>query len=357
MAYWKDEIKAKDLKLGTTADVTSTFCFKMSDKAITPDQAISLNLDAPKKGTVWAVEMCNSKLDRHGEVFTKPVLDEFAKQINAASITFNLFHDRQLGIGRVLQSAIVAPEMDGSFTLKGYVWIKDVNIPELDYPVSEAITDGIYKDVSVEVSGTVRYIENPQGGYGVWEYYVDPERPERTEITGLALVQKGAQRGAGIVKSINGGKAPENESTKIKNMQHFSDKFLVGGELMAFKTVDAGGAVTIEGLQPLIDKTNKAITDLAAANTAKDAAIAEKAAIETEANTLKAAIVTELTGLQLALKMATPKTVTELEALKAADLITMRTDLLKQFEGIGDTRKAVDAVNKTVKDAVSALPY
>jgi len=275
MGYWKDEIKAKDLKLGTTADVTSTFCFKMSDKAITPDQAISLNLDAPKKGTVWAVEMCNSKLDRHGEVFTKPVLDEFAKQINAASITFNLFHDRQLGIGRVLQSAIVAPEMDGSFTLKGYVWIKDVNIPELDYPVSEAITDGIYKDVSVEVSGTVRYIENPQGGYGVWEYYVDPERPERTEITGLALVQKGAQRGAGIVKSINGGN-PKAAPTHVNNTTMTFDKeYEAGGKSHRVYTEKAAdGTITLKGM-------NEAIEAHKAAEIAKTEAVTAKATAET----------------------------------------------------------------------------
>jgi len=46
--------------------------------------------------------------------------------------------------------------------------------------------------------------------------------------------------------------------------------------------------------------------------------------------------------LQLALKMATPKTVAELEALKAADLITMRTDLLKQFETVAPEKKSAE---------------
>jgi len=81
-------------------------------------------------------------------------------------------------------------------------------------------------------------------------------------------------------------------------------------------------------------------------------AAAEKA----EATVFKAAIVTELTGLQLALKMATPKTVAELEALKAADLITMRADLLSQFETVAPA-KIDESINKSVKDAISAIPY
>lgn len=127
-------------------------------------------------------------------------------------------------------------------------------------------------------------------------------------------------------------------------MQHFFDKQLIGSDLLTIKTVEKGGVVEVEGLQEVITKANAAIKTATDATTAKDAAIAEKATIEAETAIFKAAIVTEITGLQLALKMTTPKTVAELEALKAADLIAMRTELHKQFESneAKATEKSID---------------
>ena len=41
-----------------------------------------------------------------------------------------------------------------------------------------------------------------QGMIGIWEWYVNPERPEIAEITGLALVQKG-RNGEQVLPLLN----------------------------------------------------------------------------------------------------------------------------------------------------------
>lgn len=274
-----------DAAFGTRELVSGAdFAFRLdATKALSASQ-IEMTLAGvavPDGGKVWPVEMANTKIDRHGERFSKEFLDRIANQLNAESETFNLFHERMIPIGKVLPKAMVEP--DGvDFVLKGFVWVNNKSkIPsQPDITVNESIETGTLKDVSVEVSGTVRYIEPPQqgGARGIWEWYVDPERPDATEISGLALVQKGAQRGSSITtKSIDGGTI--QVETKIVNM--FKDKYFIGGKEYAVTAKQEGSEIKPEGLETIVSDFREAVK-------ASEAATAAKAAAETELAKLKA---------------------------------------------------------------------
>ena len=333
MAGIFDSEVGKKATIGAKLDVQTCFDCQITHKAISRDQAVTLGLDVPENYTVWPVEFCNTEVDRHNERFTKSVLDVFANQMNARSFTFNLFHRSDKGIGKTLRKAEVVPNGAG-FVLKGYIAISDkATLPDQDITVNDAITEGIYIDVSVEVMGTTEYVSDAQGERGVWEYYNDPTRPGRTQFMGAALVNLGAQIGATIVKSINGN---EKEVKKSENMNHFSDKFLVCGELISIKSVESGGNVTIEGIAQLIEKANTQFKAATEAITAKDAAITEKAAIEAELKALRTPIETQILLLQTVLKEVTPKTAEDLAKLKSADLHTLYKGLVDRADsGIG----------------------
>lgn len=337
-------IAKENLVTGYRAEVDNgTFSFQISTKALKPEDATTLGLSFPPNGVVWPCDFCNSKIDQHNERFPKEILDRFAAQLNGKEMTFNLYHENQRGVGKTLQKATVEAQADGSYTLKGYVWIGNkYKLKDQDVTVNDAIADGVYKEVSVEVMGRVKYIE--EGSTGYLEYYVDPERPQYPKIFALALVQNGAQGGSELkVKSLQGGNNdPQKENNLPKNMIQFSDKFLLGGELLAIKTAEKGGAIEIEGLSAIFDKANKAIADLATANTAKDAAIAEKSALDAEIKAFREPLINKAVALQAIAKTASPKSAEDLGKLKAAELVTLVDALTKEVEGEGSTHKSVD---------------
>jgi len=328
----------KNAIIGTRADVQTCFSFTITEKAVSRDQAVSLGLDVPEKYTVWPVEFCNTDLDRHNERFTKSVLDVFASQMTARNFTFNLFHRSDKGIGKTLRKATVEPNATG-YVLKGFIAISDKSkLPDQDILVNDAIAEGIYTDVSVEISGTTEYITDPQGSRGVWEYYVDVERPGRTQFMGAALVAMGAQIGATIVKSIDGN---PKENSNPKNMNHFSDKFLVGGDLVSLKTVEVGGNVTIEGLQPLIDKTNTALKEATEAKAKEATATAKTVELEAELKAARFPVETDILNLQTVLKESAPKTAEDLGKMKSAEIHTLLSELRKKHDTVAVTEKAV----------------
>ena len=305
----------KKATIGTKLDVQTCFSFQFRDKAIEPSQAIAIGLDVPEKYTVWPVEFCNTEVDRHNERFTKSVLDVFAAQMNARNFTFNLFHRSDKGIGKTLGKATVEQTGMG-YVLKGYIAISDkAKLPDQDIFVNDAVKDGIYTDVSVEISGTTEYISDSTGNRGVWEYYVDAERPNRTQFMGAALVAMGAQIGATIVKSIDGGDK-EKEQSKAKNMNHFSDKFLIGGELLAVKSAEENGAVKVEGIDAIVTKANDALKSVAELTTAKESA-------EAELKAFREPLEAEVANLQTILK----ETPTDTKTMKAAELVTIAKGL------------------------------
>jgi hypothetical protein len=324
MGFLAEHIGKENTFIGSKVEVGSArFSFQMaSDKAMTADQITAMGLkDVPNGGKVWSVKMCNTKLDRHNEAFTKPVLDVYAKQINAEGVTYNLFHDRAIPIGKVLKSATVTMELDGSSTLEGFVWINDKAVvpSQPDITVSEAIETGMLKDVSVEVSGTVRYVENPTGGQAVWEYYIDTERPQATEISGLALVQKGAQIGASLVtKSI--GEPPKRVS-KTENMQ-FDKEYEAGGKSHRIYTEKAAdGTITLNGVIEAIEAHKAAEIAKADATTAKATAEAEVVTLKfqlAEARKSHEADLVNYSGLN-------KDTVPTADAIKAMDFVTLKT--------------------------------
>ena len=333
MAGIFDSEVGKKATIGAKLDVQTCFDCQITHKAISRDQAVTLGLDVPEKYTVWPVEFCNTEIDRHNERFTKSVLDVFANQMNARSFTFNLFHRSDKGIGKTLRKATVEPNGSG-FVLKGYIAISDkATLPDQDITVNDAITEGIYIDVSVEVMGTTEYVSDSQGERGVWEYYNDPTRPGRTQFMGAALVNLGAQIGATIVKSINGN---EKEVKKSENMNHYIDACVVAGEGMVFKSVEVGGKIEIEGLEKLKAKAETLHKSATEAITAKDAATAKATELEAELKALRTPIETQILLLQTVLKEATPKTAEDLAKLKSADLHTLYKGLVDRADsGIG----------------------
>ena len=346
MAHWSDSEIAKNAPIGTRLEVSQAdFSFRLSaDKAMTTDQITAAlpGVAIPENGKVWAVKMANTLIDRHNERFSKPYLERIAKQLNESSETFNLFHDRRIPVGKVLPKAALIP-MEGKPTdweLTGYVWVNNkATIP--DQPmisVNEAIETGSLKDVSVEVSGSIQYVDAPEGSgmIGIWEWYVNPERPEIAEITGLALVQKGAQRGAGAttVKSI-GGNTSINKESNPKNMQHYFDKILIGGALHTIKTTEEGGAIKIDGLKELEAKANEAFAAKAAAETAKTEADAAKTAAEAETKEIKDALTAEVVLLEKALGKTAPRSLEDLGKMKTIELYKAAEALRKEYDGNG----------------------
>lgn len=329
--------------IGSKFEVDKNFLsMKITGKAVDAKGAVDLGIEIPDDGVVWPVEFCGDGEDRQTEIIPKSILDIYAAQINTEGFSLNLFHTNNL-CGHVLEKAMVVKNDKGNNVLRGYIWVDNVAVMD-DQPkmtVNRAIEKRTIREVSIEISGHTEAIDDGHGGRA-YQYYVDENKPERTEILGLALVRKGAQRTQGIkVKSLDGNKKPEKENHNSENMQHYIAARIVAGAPFTFKSVDKGGNVEIEGLKELeahAETLFKEATEAKAAKaTAETAAATEKA----ETTVFKAAIVTEITQYQAILKTATPKTVAELEALKASDLLTLRTEMVKAVEGTETKAKEV----------------
>lgn len=344
MAHWSDSEIAKNAPIGTRLEVSQAdFSFRLSaDKAMTTEQITAAlpGVAIPENGKVWAVKMANTLIDRHNERFSKPYLERIAKQLNESSETFNLFHDRRIPVGKVLPKAALIP-MEGKpadWELTGYVWVNNkATIP--DQPmisVNEAIETGSLKDVSVEVSGSIQYVDAPEGSgmIGIWEWYVNPERPEIAEITGLALVQKGAQRGAGAttVKSI-GGQTIKKEEIKLITM--YKEKYFVNDKEYSVTAKQDGTEIKAEGIESLVADYKDAVKATKAAETAKTEAEAAKTAAEAETKEIKDALTAEVMLLEKALGKTAPRSLEDLGKLKTIELYKSAEALRKEYDGNG----------------------
>lgn len=281
MSLKNGNISFENPENGARAHVEKGYLFGSIDKAAMSPDDISTELAGvkiPKGGQVRRVEMANTIRDRHNEILPQSVLQKFANDISKETFSLNTFHNREMVVGLVLPKASVVPTGTG-YMLKGYAFIYDnaaLPTPTTDgkgLSLIQAIDDGSIKDVSIEFRGYTKYIAPENGNSrGVWEYEIDPNNPEDTEFTGLAIVPKGAQRNASIVKSIDGGHPKAVQ--KSKNM---TERIVGGGHKLTIEMKDD----RLHGIEAI----EKALDDLA---TAKTTAEADKVKAEAERDTIKA---------------------------------------------------------------------
>lgn len=345
MPHWSDTISKENTAVGTRIEVSKAdFSFEMGrNKAMTAEQiAMDLNgVHIPENGKVWPVDMANTMEDRHRERFSKPYLDKITKQINGASETFNLFHEKMIPVGKVLpKAALVMSETGNGYTMKGYVWINNKSkIPsQPDITVNEAIETGMLKDVSVEVSGTVKWVED--GGKSVLEWYVDPERPDSAEMTGMALVQKGAQRGASVsMKSLDGG-----GTLPIKNAINttmYRDKFFVGEKEYVVSAKQEGTEVKAEGVDALVNDFKASVKSEKEAVTAKEKAVADLAAEKASIEPVRKSLIADCENFGKAI--GETHKAEDLEKLSFKDLFAKREEILKKHdEPAKQQQKSID---------------
>jgi hypothetical protein len=357
MAGMQDYIFTGKEAIGSRFEVDKNFLsMKITGKAVDAKGAVDLGIEIPDDGVVWPVEFCGDGEDRQTEIIPKPILDIYASQINTEGFSLNLFHTNNL-CGHVLEKAMVVKNDKGNNVLRGYIWVDNVAVMD-DQPkmtVNRAIEKRTIREVSIEISGHTEAIDDGHGGRA-YQYYVDENKPERTEILGLALVRKGAQRTQGIkVKSLDGNKNPENENSKPENMQ-FDKEYEAGGKSFRVHTEKAGDGIVLKGMNEAIEAHKAAEIAKTKAESEKATAEAATVAANAEAATYKAAVVTEITQYQAILKTATPKTVAELEALKAADLLALRAEMVKAVAGAETKTKEV-AANTDMDISVKELKY
>lgn len=297
--------------------------WEIARKALSADQAAAMGLQMPDvAGKMYPVEMANILKDRHRERFTPEVLMKYATDINTAGASMNFGHDSHNLIGHVMKGS--AKVENG--ILKGVVFIDDMAVmpKQPSMSVNHAIKAGTVSDVSVEVSGTLRVAEKDGEGYAtVWEYFIDPERPERTEFHGLALVMRGAQIGAALtVKALGAVPEPQKAKSISKNMK---EPFIIDGKkhLLTGK-VDNGDIVldadSLKGLESAITELE---TKAATAATKEADAVAKAAASETIIADLRAPFEADIVNFEKALNVPTAEALTAdaIKALAPAELI------------------------------------
>lgn len=282
----------------------------------------------PTGGKLWLVEAANTLKDRVRDVFDIPVLEKYAADSKTGKA--NLYqHDKENIVGRVLTGW--TEKLPDRTRLMQILWVSDKAVmPKQEkITLNEAIENGFLVDVSVGFNGCLKavYKDEMQSEIDHWLWYLDAES---TELLETSWVSAGCQRMAGAIKSV-GATNPERENQVTMN--HFQDKFLVGGELHAVKTVEAGGSVKVEGLDELVKKANEAITAKAAAETAKTTAETAQKAVEAEIKEVRDSLISEIELTEKALTLANPSKKEDLEKLKAADLMKKAADLRKQYDG------------------------
>jgi len=185
--------------------------FVISCKALTDQEIEMRGLPKPKKpGKMYPGKLANVVTDRHRESFSLPVLQKYASDINRKRSSLNFGHNSNNLIGSVVKGS--ASVQDG--VLMAVVFVDDLAVMpnQPNMTVNHAIEAETVEDLSVEVSGSLRVSKKDSDGYSMeWEYFIDPEHPERTEFQALALVMRGAQIDAALsVKSMGGKAAPVN---------------------------------------------------------------------------------------------------------------------------------------------------
>ncbi len=326
--------------------------WQISHKALTAEEVAAMGLQVPTvAGKMYPVEMANTLTDRHRERFTVEVLQKYAADINNTGASMNFGHDSRNIIGSVLKGS--ASIENG--ILKGVVFIDDLAVMpnQTGMSVNHAIKAGSVKDVSVEVSGTLRGTERDGEGYPqVWEYYIDPERPGRTEFHGLALVMRGAQIGAALsVKSMGGKAAPvNNPNPNPKKMKHV---FIVDGKKqMLTGKIENGDVVLDADSEKAFEAAISELENRAATAVTEKAAIESKlSGLETQVAALRAPYEADIANFQKALETPAAEALTAdaVKALGTAELVAKANALRARVdEGSKSQDKKTDAPSEYV---------
>lgn len=304
--------------------------FSVVTKALDAEEVDRLGLsDDGNKGKFYRVKMAGSEIDRHRERFTTEVLDKYAQDINREGASFNFGHDNRNLIGKVTKAVVE----DGD--LMGYVWVDELammpNQPKMS--VLHAIEAGIVKDVSVEVSGKLRVVsKNDQGFPTEWEFYYDPEQPTSTEFHGLALVQRGAQRGAALsVKAAT----TEVETIESKNLNilNMKEVFVIEGKKHFISAKVEGSEIVAEGLV----EVEAAIAELESKAAKSVELEGEISAKSEDVATLRAPFEADILNGQKALGTEEPMTEDAIKSLSAAELVAKAAKVAEQLSKLGST--------------------
>jgi len=307
---------------------------------------------------VYLAALANTKLDRHNEVFTVPVLKAFAEQINSDGITLNFNHDRAFPAGKVKGVATVEKEQDGTYTLYAYVYVdKEIKMIGQEVTYAKAIERGYLKDVSVEVRGSVQWVDAGENG-GFYQWYIDANRPQATEISGLALVQKGAQRGAALsVKSIDGEPITKKEENSTKIVDMFKDKYFIGDKEYSVIAKQEGTEIKAEGIDALVADFKASIKTAAEAVTAKDKAEAENVTLKAELDEARKGFEADLVNYTKLNGKPEPTA----EAIKAMSVATLKAaseaEKAAHDAAQGDAKSDAKTVFSDVKTAVKGMNF
>jgi len=307
--------------------------FKISQKAIEGDALERIKLAYPEiqysEGQVFKAVAANTIKDRDNERFSVPVLDLFAKQINASPISMMWQHDPKThGLGSMFHGEIV----NGS-DLEVYLFVPNsIKQPNQDgVKLVDAI--GKYKTCKYVSIGFRAYMDvveekNAMGeNVGVWTYIIDPSRPYTMNayITEISLVHFPAQIGAGV-KSVKDIEFIKEDSKKNMNKTF---EIEINGKAYPIVVDVAGDAITAKGLDAITEAI-KAANDAAANKSAADAA---------EIKTLREPLEADLVNAKIpALDAEMVKT------MSAAKLIAAAADVTKGVK-VEDSKKSQFTTN------------
>ena len=314
--------------------------FKFTNKALSGEELDAAGIEQGAAGKWYVVKMAGSEVDRHRERFTLDVLQKYAEDINRNGSTFNFGHTSDNLIGKVTKASVMGGD------LVGYVWVDDLavmpNQPKMS--VNHAIEVGIIKEVSVEVSGLLRSAAKNEDGFATeWEYFFDPSRPESTEFHGLALVKRGAQRGAALsVKALESAPNHEQVISQIFNMKEVI--FIDGVKHFLTAKVEGSEIVANSEQVQAIESAVKALETKAGKVTELEGEISAKSA---EIEALRAPFEADIINGEKALELPEPDRMT-IEAVKG--LTT--TELLSKAKAVTDkvaVKSVVEPVTMSTK--------
>jgi hypothetical protein len=316
--------------------------FSVAKKALETEEIERLGLpEEANPGKYYKVKMAGSAIDRHRERFTEEVLVKYAQDIEREGASFNFGHDNRNLIGKVMKATVENGD------LMGYVWVDELammpNQPKMS--VLHAIEAGIVKDVSVEVSGNLRVVtKNDQGMATEWEFYYDPNRPEATEFHGLALVQRGAQRGAALsVKAAaTEVEIAEKENLIISNMK---EVFVIEGKKHFISAKVEGSEIVAEGLI----EVEAAIAELESKAAKSVELEGELTAKSGEIAALRAPFEADILNGQKALGTEEPMSEDAIKSLSAAELVAKAAKVAEQLSKQGE--------NVVVNSKPTKLPW
>lgn len=299
--------------------------FSVVKKTLGSEEITLYGLPDQPAGKYYKVKMAGSQIDRHLQRFLPEVIEKYANDINREGLSLNFGHDQKNLIGKVTKAVVENGD------LMGFVWVDELammpNQPKMS--VAHAIEAGILKEVSVEVSGSLRIGEKDAKGFATsYEWYIDPEAPERTEIHGLALVQRGAQRGAALsVKAA--GETTIQPKTIVRNMK---EVFVINGKKHFITGKTEGTEIVVEGLK----EVENAITELEATANKSVQLESDLAVKSAEIASLRAPFEADIINGQKALGIEEPMTEEAVKSLNATDLVSKSKSILERLEKKGE---------------------